>query len=76
MISYNINRIFVEEKIYQLEGQKFENDFLTVIFLTMVSHLMIHLQTQNYQYLIFLWREPCLTFLIHVLVFVLRNVEN
>ena len=49
MTSYNINHIFLHEKIYKLGGRKFESDFSTSFFLTMISCLIIYLEAKDLQ---------------------------
>ena len=50
-----------------------KNAFSTYIFLTTISRLILHLETQIFQYVLitFMWRELHLRSLIYAVVFVL-----
>ena len=51
--SYNINHIIGEEEVSEFQARelKKKNAFSTYIFLTKISHLITHLETQNLEYI-------------------------
>ena len=50
-----------------------KNYFSTYFFRTKISQSIKYIEAQNLEYthMGFIWREPCLRFLIYVLVFIL-----